>query len=107
MSRSIILGAIYHFTRRGSIIEGIFPVFKTFPEDEMADDDLARAKLDRIQELHRLDQGRPALIVVDMQRGFLDEGASLEVPKGREVLPNVARLTEACRAGNVPVIFTE
>ncbi len=42
-----------------------------------------------------------------MQRGFLDEGASLEVPKGREILPNVARLIEACRAKGLPVIFTE
>jgi nicotinamidase-related amidase len=37
----------------------------------------------------------------------LDEGASLEVPKGREILPNVVRLVEACRGRNVPVVFTE
>jgi ureidoacrylate peracid hydrolase len=42
-----------------------------------------------------------------MQHGFLDEGASLEVPKGREILPNVARLVSACRNKGVPVIFTE
>lgn len=64
-------------------------------------------KLQRIEQTHRLDQGGSALIVVDMQHGFLDEGASLEVPKGREVIPNVQRLIETCRQCDVPVIFTE
>jgi ureidoacrylate peracid hydrolase len=64
-------------------------------------------KLRRIEETHRLSPGNCALIVVDMQHGFLDEGASLEVPRGRIVLPNVVRLVEACRAKQIPVIFTE
>jgi len=73
-------------------------------------DDIARriaAKEQRIDQSHRLVSGRTALLVVDMQHAFLDEGASLEVPAGREVIPNVARLIDACRAKNVPVIFTE
>jgi ureidoacrylate peracid hydrolase len=47
------------------------------------------------------------LLVIDMQHGFLDEGASLEVPQGRAVLPNVKRLVEACRNANIQVVFTE
>jgi nicotinamidase-related amidase len=70
-------------------------------------EDRAEARLKRIDELHRIERGRSALLVVDMQHGFLDEGASLEVPKGREILQNVARCVEACRAVGMPVIFTE
>ena len=64
-------------------------------------------KLQRIDASHRLSPGDSALLVVDMQRGFLDEGASLEIPDGRVVLPNVQRLVEACRDSGIPVIFTE
>jgi ureidoacrylate peracid hydrolase len=64
-------------------------------------------KQQRIQETHRISVGNSALLVIDMQHGFLDEGAALEVPKGRAVLPNVVRLVEACRETGIPVIFTE
>ena len=70
-------------------------------------EDRAEARLKRIEELHRIERGRSALLVVDMQHGFLDEGASLEVPKGRDILPNIARCVAACRAVGMPVIFTE
>lgn len=46
-------------------------------------------------------------MVVDMQRGFLEPGAALEVPQGREIIPNVRRLIDLCRQKGVPVIFTE
>jgi ureidoacrylate peracid hydrolase len=64
-------------------------------------------KHQRIEQSHRLSPGNCALIVVDMQHGFLDVGASLEVPKGRAVVPNIARLIDKCRANKIPVIFTE
>lgn len=70
-------------------------------------DQLRQAKLARIKESHRVQAGRTALLVIDMQHGFLDPGASLEVPKGREIIPNIRKLIEACRRKHVPVIFTE
>jgi len=70
-------------------------------------DEVLHLRQERIDELHRLEPGRTALLVIDMQHGFLDPGAALEVPQGREVLPNVRRLIDACRVKNVPVIFTE
>ena len=70
-------------------------------------DDRVQMKLDRIEQSHRVEQGKSALLVIDMQHGFLDEGASLEVPKGREILPNIELLVEACRGRQIPVIFTE
>jgi ureidoacrylate peracid hydrolase len=73
----------------------------TSPNDPFA------AKRARIEELHRCQAGRTALLVIDMQHGFLDEGASLEVPKGREMVPRVRRLIDTCRSRRVPVIYTQ
>jgi ureidoacrylate peracid hydrolase len=70
-------------------------------------DDLLRARQEHIDELHRLQPGRTALLVVDMQRGFLEPGAALEVPPGRAIVPNLQLLIDACRRQQVPVIFTE
>jgi ureidoacrylate peracid hydrolase len=70
-------------------------------------DEILRAKQERIDALHRLQPGRTALLVVDMQRGFLEPGAALEVPPGRAIIPTLQRLIEACRRHRVPVVFTE
>jgi len=70
-------------------------------------DEILHLRQERIDELHRLVPGRTALVVIDMQHGFLDPGAALEVPQGREIIPNVRRLIDACREKDVPVVFTE
>ena len=61
----------------------------------------------RIEEMHRLIPGKSALLVIDMQHGFLDEGASLEVEAGRAIIPAIGNLVDAFRAKDAPVIFTE
>jgi ureidoacrylate peracid hydrolase len=66
-----------------------------------------RARQRRIDDLHRLEPGRTALLVIDMQRGFLEPGAALEVPPGRAIVPRLRHLVAACRRNGVPVIFTE
>jgi len=70
-------------------------------------EEILNARQDRIDEVHRCQVGRTALLVVDMQHGFLDPGAALEVPAGREIVPNVRQLIDVCREKDVPVIFTE
>ncbi|MBH55666.1 MAG: hypothetical protein CMJ82_00585 [Planctomycetaceae bacterium] len=70
-------------------------------------DDLRQAKLDRIDRSHKVTAGKTALLVIDMQHGFVDEGASLEVPAAREIIPNIQSLVEAFRAVSMPVVFTE
>src|SRR5262245_33682159 len=69
--------------------------------------EILQAQQERIDELHRLQPGRTALLVVDMQRGFLEPGAALEVPPGRDIIPNLQRLIATCRGQKVPVLFTE
>ena len=51
--------------------------------------------------------GRTALIVVDMQRAFLEPGEEMEVPPAREVVPRIQALLTAFRARRLPVVFTE
>ena len=70
-------------------------------------EELLHAKHERIDELHRLRPGETALVIIDMQHGFLDPGAALEVPQGRAIVPNLQRLIDASRRRSVPVIFTE
>jgi ureidoacrylate peracid hydrolase len=46
----------------------------------------------------RLDPARTAHLVVDMQNGFMEEGAPVEVPMARGVVDEVNRLSAAVRA---------
>ncbi len=68
---------------------------------------LMNAKQETIDALHVSEKNRTALVVVDMQHGFLDEGASLEVPPGRDIIPNLQLLIQTAREHDIPVIFTE
>ena len=63
--------------------------------------------LARIAETHRVDASRTALVVIDMQHAFLDEGASLCVPAGRAIIPSIGRLVDGFRSAGAPVVFTE
>jgi len=54
-----------------------------------------------------LERGRTALLVVDMQRGFVDPGEALEVPSAREIVPAIRALLETFRGKRLPVAFTE
>jgi ureidoacrylate peracid hydrolase len=54
-----------------------------------------------------LERARTALLVVDMQRGFLDPGEALEVPPARDIVPAIRGLLDGFRARRLPVVFTE
>lgn len=57
-------------------------------------------------EIQSVEPQRTALIVVDMQHDFVAEGAALETPMGREVLPNIKRLVDEARRTGMRVIYT-
>ena len=54
----------------------------------------------------RLTPGRTALLVIDMQRGFVEPGHAMEVPPARDTVPVIRALVDAFRAAQLPVIFT-
>jgi biuret amidohydrolase len=64
-----------------------------------------RAEL--FERVLRLEPGRTALLVVDMQRGFLDPGQALEVPAAREIVPAIRTLLASFRDARLPVAFSE
>lgn len=45
-----------------------------------------------------------ALLIIDMNKAFVGEGAPLEVPKAIENVPRIKRLLETCRSIGLPVI---
>ena len=51
--------------------------------------------------------GRTALLVVDMQRGFLDPGEALQVPQAHHIVQRLRTLIATFRAPRLPVVYTE
>ena len=45
-------------------------------------------------------------MVIDMQRGFIEEGSAMEVPPGRKIIPNINKLITLCRKQKIPIIYT-
>jgi ureidoacrylate peracid hydrolase len=72
------------------------------PEDILARALRARGR-DHIFE--QIDAARTAHIVVDLQNGFMAEGAAVEVPTAREIVPNVNRICAALREAGGTNVF--
>jgi ureidoacrylate peracid hydrolase len=51
----------------------------------------------RLHPFERLEMGHTAHIVVDLQNGFMEPGAPIEVPVAREIVPNVNSISAAVR----------
>ncbi len=54
----------------------------------------------------KIDPKKTALLVIDMTNEFIKEGAPLEVPQGRKMIPKLKKVIEVCRSRNIPVIYT-
>ena len=52
-------------------------------------------------------KGKTALLVIDIQHDFIDDDAPVRCVGGRDILPNVNRLIDACRRADIPVIYTQ
>src|ERR1700736_2517048 len=66
--------------------------------------DIPAAQLARVADFRdqrhmfaRLVPSRTAHIVVDLQNGFMEPGAPIEVPVAREIVPNVNSISTAVR----------
>jgi len=65
--------------------------------------------MDRRETFERalpLSPGHTALLVVDMQRAFLDPGEAMEVPPARDIVPRIGELIAIFRDKRLPVVFT-
>jgi bifunctional isochorismate lyase/aryl carrier protein len=83
----------------------------------MVDGDLKAATRDWLQKMrpYRRDKREAqytflphdsALLVIDMQQFFLDEESHAWIPRGREVLGNIAKIVDRFREMDRPVIYT-
>lgn len=59
----------------------------------------------RINMFDRLDLARTAHVIVDMQNGFLEPGAPVEVPAARDVVADVNAISRAIRAAGGTNVF--
>jgi len=78
----------------------------------MHDVEIRQEVIDRVMarrgHFHLFDHLEPtksALVVIDMQNTFLRPGAPVEVPKGRDIVSNINRLSAAVRELGVQVIW--
>ena len=53
-----------------------------------------------------VDPEKTALVVIDMQNDFVRQDAPYESPAAREMIDDLNRLIGACRAHDIPIIFT-
>ena len=58
----------------------------------------ALARRGRLHPFEDLDPARTALVVVDLQNGFMVPGQPAEIAQAREIVPAVNRLARATRA---------
>jgi ureidoacrylate peracid hydrolase len=75
---------------------------------DLSPDLIERLRLERGERLHvldSLDPKRTAHVVIDLQNGFMEEGAPVEVPVAREIVPNVNAISRALRASGGLVVF--
>jgi nicotinamidase-related amidase len=55
----------------------------------------------------KIEPSNTALVVIDMERDFIDEGAVQETPGGRALIPTINLLASWARGHGLPVIFTQ
>src|SRR5438270_11411787 len=67
----------------------------------------ALARRGRLHPFEDLDPARTALVVVDLQNGFMVPGQPAEIAQAREIVPAVNRLARAARAGGGALVGIE
>jgi len=74
---------------------------------ELSPDLLAqiRAQRDTLHPFASIDIRRTAHVIVDLQNGFMEPGAPVEVPVAREIVPNVNQISSAVRKHGGKNIF--
>ena len=55
----------------------------------------------------RIGVDNTALVVIDMQRAFVDKGSPLECPGAEALVPGINEIAATCRSLRIPVIFVK
>lgn len=60
-----------------------------------------------ISNLHKIKKEDCALIIIDMQNDFISEGAPIECPGGRNIVPNIKKAKAWAKENDIPVFYTQ
>lgn len=74
-----------------------------FPPKELAETVMRRRG--RLSVFREIDASRTAFVVIDMQNAFVAEGAPMEVPAARAIVPSINRIAGELRAAGGEVIW--
>ncbi|MFC1933136.1 isochorismatase family protein [Chloroflexota bacterium] len=61
----------------------------------------------KIKDSWAIEVKNTALVVIDMQRAFVDQGAPVECVGARKLVPKINELAATCRTLKIPVIFVK
>jgi ureidoacrylate peracid hydrolase len=67
----------------------------------------AAARRGRAHVYETFEAPRTALVVIDLQRAFMEKGAPSEVPQAREIVPAINTLAARLRAAGGTVVFVQ
>ncbi|HEY3664742.1 MAG TPA: cysteine hydrolase [Polyangiaceae bacterium] len=67
---------------------------------------MSKEPLLRVLPKQKIQPYNTALLVIDMERDFVDQGSVQETPGGRALIPTINRLATWARTHALPVIFT-
>ena len=67
----------------------------------------AHSRRNRLNPFENIEPARTALVVVDLQNGFMAPGQPAEIAQAREIVPNVNRLAAVTRAAGGTVVWIQ
>ena len=67
--------------------------------------DISLRRRGQVQPFATIEPEKTALLVVDMQTGFVEPGAIAEIPVAREIVPNINRLADALRRAGGTIVW--
>jgi ureidoacrylate peracid hydrolase len=67
--------------------------------------DISMRRRGRVQPFVAIEPRNAALLVVDMQTGFVAPGALAEIPVAREIVPNINRLARSLRRAGGTIVW--
>ena len=66
-----------------------------------------KIKSKKTKELWTINPKSTALVVIDMQRAFIEKVAPFECPGAIDLVPKINNLAATCRKMKIPVIFVK
>jgi len=61
----------------------------------------------KLHQFEKISPPKSALVVIDMQNAFMQEGSPAEVPVAREIVPNINKLAKSFRANGSSVAWVQ